>query len=63
MSGLFISASNELGELESGLAARYIGAVPGVVIGGVGAIIVTVLWTWRFPQLRKADRFDQQKPA
>ena len=63
VSGLFISASNELGELESGLAARYIGAVPGVVIGGVGAIIVTVLWAWRFPQLRNADRFDQQKPA
>jgi MFS family permease len=35
VSGLFISASNELGELESGLAARYIGAVPGVVIGGI----------------------------
>jgi hypothetical protein len=63
VSGLFISASNELGELESGLAARYIGAVPGVVIGGVGAIIVTVLWAWRFPQLRNADRFDQQKPT
>ena len=43
VSGLFISASNELGELESGLAARYIGAVPGVVIGGIGAIIVTVV--------------------
>ena len=63
VSGLFISASNELGELESGLAARTIGAVPGVVIGGVGAIIITGLWAWRFPQLRLADRFDAQKPG
>lgn len=57
VSGLFISASNELGELESGLAARYIGAVPAVVAGGIGAVIVTLLWAWRFPQLRNADRF------
>ena len=63
VSGLFISASNELGELESGLAARYIGAVPAVVAGGIGAVIVTALWAWRFPQLRRADRFDEQKPA
>ncbi len=63
VSGLFISASNELGELESGLAARYIGTVPAVVAGGIGAIIVTGLWAWRFPQLRSADRFETQKPA
>ncbi|MEI6485578.1 MAG: MFS transporter [Sphingomonadales bacterium] len=63
VSGLFISASNELGELESGLAARYLGAVPAVVAGGIGAIIVTVLWAWRFPQLRNADRFETQKPG
>jgi MFS family permease len=58
VSGLFISASNELGELESGLAARYIGAVPAVVAGGIGAVIVTLIWAWRFPELRTADRFD-----
>ncbi len=58
VSGLFISASNELGELESGLAARFIGAVPAVVIGGAGAIAITLLWAWRFPELRRADRFD-----
>ncbi|WP_439546655.1 MFS transporter [Sandarakinorhabdus sp.] len=62
VSGLFISASNELGELESGLAARYIGAVPAVVAGGIGAVIVTLLWAWRFPELRKADRFDVPVP-
>ncbi|WP_164155569.1 MFS transporter, partial [Sandarakinorhabdus rubra] len=58
VSGLFISASNELGEMESGMAARFIGAVPSVVAGGIGAIIITVLWAWRFPELRTADRFD-----
>ncbi len=63
VSGLFISASNELGELESGLAARYVGAVPSVVAGGIGAVIVTILWAWRFPVLRKADRFEDQQPA
>ncbi|WP_353216445.1 MFS transporter [Sandarakinorhabdus sp.] len=62
VSGLFISASNELGELESGLAARYVGAVPAVVAGGIGAVLVTLLWAWRFPQLRTADRFAGPTP-
>jgi MFS family permease len=57
VSGLFISASNELGEMESGLAARLFGAVPSVVAGGIGACIVTGLWAWRFAELRTADRF------
>ena len=58
VSGLFISASNELGEFESGVGARYLGAVPSVVAGGIGAIIVTILWARGFPQLRQADRFE-----
>jgi MFS family permease len=53
---IFIGASNELGEFESGLAAQWFGAVPAVVLGGVGTIVVTVLWAWIFPELRKADR-------
>jgi hypothetical protein len=52
---VFIGASNELGEFESGLAAQYLGAVPAVVLGGAGTILVTILWAWLFPQLRKAD--------
>jgi MFS family permease len=52
---IFIGASNELGEFESGLAAQWLGAVPAVVLGGVGTIVVTVLWAWMFPELRKAD--------
>jgi MFS family permease len=53
---IFIGASNELGEFESGLAAQWLGAVPAVVLGGVGTIVVTLLWAWMFPELRKADR-------
>jgi MFS family permease len=53
---IFIGASNELGEFESGLTAQWLGAVPAVVLGGIGTILVTLLWAWRFPELRKADR-------
>ncbi len=53
---IFIGASNELGEFESGLAAQWLGTVPAVVLGAVGTILVTVLWAWMFPELRKADR-------
>jgi len=58
VSTLFIGASNELGEFESGLAARFLGAVGAAVFGGVGALLVTGLWAWRFPALRNADRLE-----
>jgi len=57
VSMLFISASNELGEFESGLTAAWFGPVEAVVLGGIGAIIVTGLWMWGFPELRRADKF------
>ena len=57
ISGLAISASNELGELQSGLAAAVLGATGAVVFGGVGAIGVTAIWAWIFPELRKARTF------
>ncbi len=53
---VFIGASNELGEMESGLTAAWFGTVPAVVIGGVGACLVVALWTFLFPDLRKVDR-------
>lgn len=53
---IFIGASNELGEFESGLAAQWLGAVPAVVLGGLGAVIVTIAWAWMFPELRNADK-------
>lgn len=56
VSGLFVSASNELGEFESGVVARFVGIVGSAVIGGLGSIVVTLLWAKIFPALRKADR-------
>jgi MFS family permease len=55
---LTISASNELGEAESGFLAAIIGPVTAVVAGGVGAIAVVALWAWRFPELRLASSFE-----
>ena len=57
VSMLFVSASNELGEFESGLTAAWLGPVEAVVAGGVGALVVTGIWAWQFPELRRADRF------
>jgi MFS family permease len=54
---LFIGASNELGQFESGLTAAWFGTVPAVVLGGIGTLIVIALWAWRFPELREADEF------
>ena len=53
---LFIGASNEFGEYESGLTAHWFGAVRAVVLGGLGTLMVTGLWTAFFPALRRADR-------
>jgi sugar phosphate permease len=50
---VFVGASNELGEFRAGLMAAAIGAVPAVVIGGLGSIAVAVAWAAMFPQLRK----------
>ena len=55
VNSLFVSGSNELGEFESGLTAQWWGAVRAVVIGGVGSLIVTGLWSALFPDLRLAD--------
>lgn len=57
ISGLAISASNELGEMQSGLAAALLGATGAVVFGGIGAIVITALWAVTFPELRKSRTF------
>lgn len=56
VSSLFIGASNELGEFESGIVARFLGPVGAAVFGGCGALIVTGVWARLFPSLWKADR-------
>jgi MFS family permease len=53
---VFIGASNELGQFESGVTAAAFGTVPAVVLGGIGTLIVTALWAWMFPDLRNADQ-------
>ncbi len=58
VSGLAISASNELGELQSGLAAALLGPVGAVVVGGAAAIGVAGIWALWFPELRRAKTFD-----
>jgi MFS family permease len=58
VSGLAISASNELGELQSGLAAALLGPVGAVVAGGAAAIGISGAWTYLFPELRRAKTFD-----
>jgi MFS family permease len=76
VNSVFVSASNELGEFRAGTMAHVIGelrsgasasaalgAVPAVVIGGVGAIGVAALWAWMFPDLRKARRLDGSEGA
>ncbi len=58
VSQLFISASNELGEAESGFLGALIGPVPSVIAGGFGAIAVVLVWAWWFPELRLARRLE-----
>ena len=60
---LFIGASNELGQFESGITAQWMGAVPAVVAGGIGTLVVVGLWVWRFPQLRRLNRLVQTEVA
>jgi MFS family permease len=60
---VFISASNELGAFESGVAAALVGAVPAVVAGGVATIVVAVAWVVLFPQLARVDRLRDLHPA
>src|ERR1700722_1802021 len=51
---IFIGASNEFGQFESGLTAQWFGTVPAVVLGGIGTLVVIAIWAWRFPELRNA---------
>jgi MFS family permease len=57
VNSVFIGASNELGEFESGVTASWWGTVTSVVIGGVATLVVTGVWMWLFPVLRHLDRF------
>lgn len=57
VNAVFIGASNELGEFESGLTAAWFGVVPAVVLGGCATLLVAGAWSRLFPELRLMDRF------
>jgi hypothetical protein len=56
VNAVFIGSSNEVGAFESGVAARLIGAIPAVVLGGLVPIVVVALVAWRVPDLRRLER-------
>jgi len=58
VNGVFVGASNELGEFRAGMMAAAIGTVPAVVFGGIGAVAVAGVWAFLFPELRKVRRLD-----
>jgi hypothetical protein len=56
INSVFIGASNQLGEFESGVTAFFFGVVPAAVMGGVGTLLVVLLWRYLFPQLAQRDK-------
>jgi hypothetical protein len=58
---LFVSGANELGEFRGGAVAAWLGAVPAVLAGGVGTLVVVALWRWLFPELRRVARLSDVK--
>jgi MFS family permease len=58
VNALFFGTSNQLGEFESGVLAAWIGVVPAVVVGGLGTLVVVMLWMKLFPDLARFDRLE-----
>ncbi|WP_288449189.1 MFS transporter [uncultured Pseudomonas sp.] len=61
VNGLFIGASNQLGEFESGVTAHFFGTVPAVVLGGFGTLVITGVWMKLFPGLARRDRLTEPR--
>jgi hypothetical protein len=57
INSLFIGTSNQFGEFESGVTAALFGTVPAAVVGGIGTILVALIWMRLFPDLRHIDKF------
>jgi len=60
---VFIGASNEVGQFESGITAQWFGTVPAVVLGGAGTIAIVALWAWLFPELRQVNKLTVPQTA
>jgi hypothetical protein len=58
VNSLFVSASNQLGEFRAGLMAAWLGAVPAVIVGGIGALLVVLIGTRAFSELYRVDTLD-----
>jgi MFS family permease len=58
VNGLFIGASNQLGEFRAGAMASWFGAVPAVLIGGIGTLVIVAVWMRLFPKLARVDRLE-----
>jgi hypothetical protein len=56
VNSLCTGSSGTLGEFRAGMVAAWLGAVPSVLIGGFGAVVVMAIWMWAFPQLRQVDK-------
>ena len=63
VNGMFTGTSNYLGDFRAGAVAATIGAVPAVVIGGIGVFAITALWMFLFPQLRRIRSLDEVPAA
>jgi MFS family permease len=62
VNSMFIGTSNQLGEFESGITASWFGTVPAVLIGGIGTIVVVIIWMRAFPGLAGADTLEKYMP-
>jgi MFS family permease len=60
---VFVGASNEIGQFESGITAQWFGAVPAVVLGGAGTMLIVLAWAWIFPGLRRLDELVPKEPV
>jgi MFS family permease len=58
---IFIGASNELGQFESGITAQWFGAVPAVILGGIGTLLVVAVWAAKFPELRRVNQLARRE--
>ncbi|HVJ43800.1 MAG TPA: MFS transporter [Dongiaceae bacterium] len=63
VNSIFIGASNQLGEFESGATAALFGTVPAVVVGGLGTLVIVAMWLWLFPALARRDSLIQSEPG
>lgn len=63
VNSIFVGSSNEIGAFESGVAAKLLGTVPSVVLGGAASLAVVAFIAWRVPRLRRLGRIDELRPA